>query len=748
LLYQWKRNGKDIPDATSRTYTTPAATVADNGTSYSVSVSNGVGSPVTSGTATLTVSAVAVAPTITSQPASLSVTADQVASFSVTAKGTGTLTYQWKKDGADIAGATSSSYSTTATTGGVFTVVVGNGVGSPVTSSPATLTVTPVTPVEPVAMAPVIGSQPMAQTVSASRTATFSVTATGTAPLIYQWQKNGINIAGATSSTYTTPVSSLLDSGETYSVSVSNNAGTVTSNPATLTVTPAQAPGSITIADAPVLQANSTLNPYAAETVRLSIPNQTVTISRGLDSRYAFVVQNPQAGFPNVSGTLDTLAGLKLHLDIYSGADLSTTQTTTGKNAAAILDLLPIPGTTAPSIFAASGSTVTVTFTDSSNQSITKTVTGKGGGAADAVTVNWSVDDQGSDNRLLREGVINVSMTARDAANHVSPAGSGRFILDTTPPATSFSSETGLVLNASSHQYASLSASAVDVSADMTLVASVFSKGTQSDNARIFDFAAGANTNKNVIVGFKNSGKLFFEAFDASGTSLGQTVGSTVFPTDSWHKVAVVVGSGNTPAVTIYVDDTAVATTGNSSLSAAIPAATRSSSFVGHSNFSADPDFNGAISYVCIFDNARAVNAPLNVFDSNVKSCFNFLASASNSKPGIGNADATLVGSPVFSNPSLTFSNDTGKVGDYIVTAAAATQTITAKLRAALAADEKVWGSLDGGSTWLDLSSYTSGTTVTWTGATLLSGTHDLKLSVRDSAGNSGPILVQAYTVN
>jgi len=85
-----------------------------------------------------------VAPSITAQPASQTVTAGNAASFNVTAAGTAQLSYQWKRNGTAISGATSSSYTTAATTssdnGVQFTVVVSNSAGS-VTSSAATLTV-------------------------------------------------------------------------------------------------------------------------------------------------------------------------------------------------------------------------------------------------------------------------------------------------------------------------------------------------------------------------------------------------------------------------------------------------------------------------------------------------------------------------------------------------------------------------------------------------------------------------------
>ena len=93
-------------------------------------------------------------------------------------------------------------------------------------------------------IAPYINTQPASQTVTAGQTATFSVVAAGTPPLMYQWQKNGVNITGATSSSYTTPVTTTADSGELFRVVVSNAAGNVTSSAATLTVNASSSGGS------------------------------------------------------------------------------------------------------------------------------------------------------------------------------------------------------------------------------------------------------------------------------------------------------------------------------------------------------------------------------------------------------------------------------------------------------------------------------------------------------------------------
>lgn len=83
-----------------------------------------------------------------------------------------------------------------------------------------------------------ITAQPENQRVAAGQAATFRVAATGMAPLSYQWKKNGTAIAGATSSSCTTAATSAADNGAAFSVTVSNAAGHVDSQTATLTVLP------------------------------------------------------------------------------------------------------------------------------------------------------------------------------------------------------------------------------------------------------------------------------------------------------------------------------------------------------------------------------------------------------------------------------------------------------------------------------------------------------------------------------
>jgi hypothetical protein len=87
----------------------------------------------------------------------------------------------------------------------------------------------------PTATGPAITTEPISQTVTAGANVTFTVAATGTAPLTYQWQKNTVNITGATNDTLTLNAVTAGDAGS-FVVVVSNAAGSVPSTAATLTV--------------------------------------------------------------------------------------------------------------------------------------------------------------------------------------------------------------------------------------------------------------------------------------------------------------------------------------------------------------------------------------------------------------------------------------------------------------------------------------------------------------------------------
>ena len=173
-------------------------------------------------------------PAIATQPQSQTVTVGGSANFNVTASGTAPLNYQWRFNGTAMSGATSTALSLAnvqTSQGGNYSVVVTNAVGS-LTSAVAVLTVTTG------GTAPTITTQPSSQTVVAGGNATFSVAASGTAPLKYQWTFGGSKLSGATNASLTLSGAQSGNAG-TYAVVVTNNYGSITSSGATLTVTSA-----------------------------------------------------------------------------------------------------------------------------------------------------------------------------------------------------------------------------------------------------------------------------------------------------------------------------------------------------------------------------------------------------------------------------------------------------------------------------------------------------------------------------
>jgi hypothetical protein len=231
LSFQWQRNGTNLPGATLAIYTTPTLTLADSGAVYTVVITNTAGSA-TSNPATLTV--VQAAARITTQPADTSVLDGSSATFSVTAgAGTPPITYQWRRNGTPISGATAASYTTPANamsdTNTLFSVVV-TAAGGSATSRDARLTVT--------ARPPSMTTQPANASSQFQTGAVFTAQASGTAPLAYQWLRNGVALSGETGTTLSLPSVNYGDDGARYAVSVTNAGGEITSQSAVLTVTP------------------------------------------------------------------------------------------------------------------------------------------------------------------------------------------------------------------------------------------------------------------------------------------------------------------------------------------------------------------------------------------------------------------------------------------------------------------------------------------------------------------------------
>jgi hypothetical protein len=253
-----------------------------------------------------------VSPAIAAQPVSRTVTTGSSASFSVTATGTAPLSYQWMKNNANITGATTATYtiaSAATTDAGSYSVRVSNSAGS-VTSAAATLTV------NTAVVAPSISMQPVSQTVNAGANVSFMVTATGTAPLSYQWMKNGAALTGKTTASLVLTSVSTAEAGS-YTVKVSNSAGSVTSAAATLTVNPA--PAVLSVAITSPTNSQSFIAPALVEITTAVTPStgiQNVKFFHGTNllgtatsAPYSLTVSNFMAGTHVLTAKVTDTAG-------------------------------------------------------------------------------------------------------------------------------------------------------------------------------------------------------------------------------------------------------------------------------------------------------------------------------------------------------------------------------------------------------------------------------------------------------
>ncbi|NMD21950.1 MAG: hypothetical protein GYA76_17150, partial [Verrucomicrobia bacterium] len=230
LTYQWFKNSVQIDGATSASYTTSPAVAADNGAVFTVVVSNESGALVSSATGRL---GVVLPPRIITQPSGATVAVGSSVYLQVLASMVSPdeqLSYQWRRNGVNIPGANSRFYTHSPVSldddGAVFSVVVSNAAGS-IASTGATLTVF---------IPPTILEQPFSQTVNEGQPATFSVLASGTEPLTYQWHRMYASIEGATADSYTTPPVTAADHGAYFGVLVANAFSSVYSAMARLTV--------------------------------------------------------------------------------------------------------------------------------------------------------------------------------------------------------------------------------------------------------------------------------------------------------------------------------------------------------------------------------------------------------------------------------------------------------------------------------------------------------------------------------
>ena len=287
-------NTTEIPGATGSTYTPPSTAVSDSGTQYSARVCSARGTPVqqciTSNPATLSVTAAPVAPVFTTQPQTIAVVEGQTGSLSAVASGQPAPQISWFQvvsprgapqtlapvtacpptaPGRGTATAATCNLGTPGfvNDGQRYLAVAGNGVGADVNSSVVAVRVSPV-PVAPAITSP---AEPRDQTSTAGGSVSWTVTASGTAPLSYRWHtvapngtaysnnmcSGGVDPGQSTSATLTLVNLPAACDGYRFQAIVSNSvAPEAASRQAVLTVLPATAAPQITTA----LAARSVLN--------------------------------------------------------------------------------------------------------------------------------------------------------------------------------------------------------------------------------------------------------------------------------------------------------------------------------------------------------------------------------------------------------------------------------------------------------------------------------------------------------
>lgn len=212
ISYQWRKNGISISGATDDTLTIVLTSAADSG-DYSVVITNTCGS-VTSNNARLSVKGV----TITTQPVNIRNCMGEPVSLSVVASGTGTLSYQWRKNGVNVSGGNASTYSMVALSPldtGTYNVWVRDSCNIPVAS---------VSVYVGISTGPSISNLSTSTTLCRGSSTTVSATVSGNGTITYQWRRNGSPISGANSSSYTINNLSASDTGN-YVLVVNDNCG-------------------------------------------------------------------------------------------------------------------------------------------------------------------------------------------------------------------------------------------------------------------------------------------------------------------------------------------------------------------------------------------------------------------------------------------------------------------------------------------------------------------------------------------
>jgi large repetitive protein len=416
--------------------------------------------------------------------------------------------------------------------------------------------------------------------------------------------------------------------------------------------------------------------------------------------------------------TLDhTAPGAPAAPDMSIGSDTGTSGTDN------------ITSNTTPNFTGTAEANSTVTLYDSNGSTVLGTTTADAAGA-------WTITSS-----TLAAGSHTLTTKATDAAGNTSTASSGLNVtIDTTAPVVP---------------------SAPDLSAG-TDTGSSSTDNLTSNTTPTFSGTAEANS---IVTLYDTDGTTLLGSGTADGSGNWSITTSTLTAGNHTLTTKATDAAGNisvaSAGLVINIDTSAPGAPSAPDLTAATDTGSSSTDNITRNT---TPTFTGtaeANSTVTLYDtNGSTVLGTATADGSGnwsittttlAAGSHTLTASTTDAADNTSAASAGLSLSIDSSAPTITFSNlalasDTGSSASDFITRAAA-QTITATLSTAPAGSDVVYGSLDGGATWSDITSQVSGNTLTWNGVTL-SGSNSLQLKVTNAAGNDGSVTSQAYVLD
>ncbi|MDB6057001.1 MAG: large protein [Verrucomicrobiales bacterium] len=559
LVYQWRKNGGNLANtgnvsgATTANLTLSSVSATDVA-SYSVVITNSQGF-LTSSSATLSVND----PFISSQPASTTVNATGTANFSVSANGTGTITYQWKKagsplsngaqgSGAVVSGATTS----TVTISGVqqsdaaaYTVVV-TATGGSVTSSPAGLTVTDI--------AAVFSSPPTDSTsnVSAGDSTVLTAASTGTTPITYQWKKglsnladgtyaNGATISGATTGSLTLTGVFASDAG-VYACNAHNSVGDTLSHTTT-----------INVAD-PIITAQPTS--FTAQCGDI-FPCLSVTALGSTNLTYQWYTPNP-AGTA-VSGATNATLCFNSNSFASAGSYSVVVSNVYGNSITSSVATVTVTDTIAPDISLNGTTPVNIcqgasyteqgaTATDSCDGTLTVTSSGSvDANTVGAYTITYNATDShgnvGTEYRVVNVQICGPTISIQPQSQTINAGTTLSLSVTATPNTSTYQwKKDGLTIaNATNSTYSKSGVLDIDAGAYTVDVTAGTTTPSDAANISIIDPAINVQPLAQIVipgqklvtlsVGAAGTGTLHYQWFKQGVAIARQTNSSTVLPT-------------------------------------------------------------------------------------------------------------------------------------------------------------------------------------------------------------------------